>query len=84
MTEIENVIHYSNWNFTNNIQISSIGELLFNKLYILFIGAAFLLFIAMVGAIVLTMDDNDSLKVKKNNIDINRFESIQINWKYIK
>jgi hypothetical protein len=48
-------------------------------LYILFIGAAFLLFIAMVGAIVLTMDDNDSLKVKKNNIDINRFESIQIN-----
>jgi hypothetical protein len=30
------------------------------------------------------MDDNDSLKVKKNNIDINRFESIQINWKYIK
>jgi len=57
--------------------MSSIGELLFNKLYILFIGAAFLLFIAMVGAIILTMDENDFLN--KNNIDKNRFYSTNIN-----
>lgn len=57
--------------------MSSIGELLFNKLYILFIGAAFLLFIAMVGAIILTMDENDFLN--KSDIDKNRFYSTNIN-----
>jgi uncharacterized membrane protein len=58
--------------------MSSIGELLFNRLYILFISAAILLFIAMVGAIVLTMDEdlNSSNKNKKGN---NRFYSININ-----
>jgi hypothetical protein len=55
--------------------MSSIGLLLFNKLYILFIAAAFLLFIAMIGAIVLTMDD--VLKLEKNKT--NRFYSININ-----
>jgi len=55
--------------------MSSIGELLFNKLYILFIAAAILLFIAMIGAIVLTMDD--SVRVEKNKI--NRFYSNNIN-----
>jgi len=58
--------------------MSSIGELLFNRLYILFISAAILLFIAMVGAIVLTMDEdfNSSNKNKKGN---NRFYSVNIN-----
>jgi len=79
--EIENLVVYSNWNFSNNIQMSSIGELLFNKLYILFIAAAILLFIAMIGAIVLTMDDVVS-KVEKNKIE--RFYSTNINWKYIR
>jgi hypothetical protein len=55
--------------------MSSIGELLFNKLYVLFIGAAILLFIAMIGAIVLTMDD--SLRFQLNEID--KFHSININ-----
>jgi hypothetical protein len=56
--------------------MASIGELLFNKLYILFISAAFLLFIAMIGAIILTMDDD----VEKNNkSDKNRFYSTNIN-----
>jgi NADH-quinone oxidoreductase subunit J len=81
--EMENLVYYFDWNFSNNIQMSSIGELLFNRLYILFISAAILLFIAMVGAIVLTMDEdlNSSNKNKKGN---NRFYSININWKYIK
>ena len=78
--EIENLVIYSNWNFSNNIQMSSIGELLFNKLYILFIAAAILLFIAMIGAIVLTMDD--VVKVEKSKID--RYYSNNINWKYIR
>lgn len=56
--------------------MSSIGELLFNRLYILFIAAAILLFIAMIGAIVLTMDD-DIVKVEKNKIS--RFYSNNIN-----
>lgn len=62
------------------MQISSIGELLFNKLYILFIGAAILLFIAMIGAIILTMDDDlNLLEGKKYNIEKLRFYSININ-----
>jgi NADH-quinone oxidoreductase subunit J len=82
--EIENLVYYSNWNFSNNIQMSSIGELLFNKLYILFISAAFLLFIAMIGAIILTMDEDYYEIEKKNKGDKNRFYSTNINWKYIK
>lgn len=46
--------------------MNSIGELLFNQFYFLFLGAAFLLFIAMVGAILLTLD-NDK-EEKKNKI----------------
>jgi len=61
--------------------MSSIGELLFNKLYILFISAALLLFIAMIGAIILTMDDEYLLlkKEEMNKIDKNRFYSMNIN-----
>jgi hypothetical protein len=57
--------------------MSSIGELLFNKLYIIFISAAILLFIAMIGAIVLTMDDD--YKLFDDKINKNRFYSININ-----
>jgi hypothetical protein len=67
------------------MQISLIGELLFNRFYILFISAAFLLFIAMIGAIVLTMDDEDSsLKQDDINIEKKKFFSKNLNWKYIK
>lgn len=61
--------------------MSSIGELLFNKLYILFISAAILLFIAMVGAIILTMDENIELlkQVEKKKMDELQFFSININ-----
>lgn len=59
--EVNNLAYYFDWNFSNSVQISSIGELLFNKLYILFISAAILLFIAMVGAIILTMDEDIEL-----------------------
>jgi hypothetical protein len=58
--------------------MSSIGELLFNKLYITFISAALLLFIAMIGAIILTMDDNDHIS-EKNKIQKTRFYSINVN-----
>jgi len=61
--------------------MSSIGELLFNRLYILFIGAAFLLLIAMIGAIVLTMDEELIIIEKQEK---NRFFSVNINWKYLK
>lgn len=85
--EVESLIYYLSWNFSTNIQISSIGVLLFNKLYILFISAAILLFIAMVGAIVLTLDDDYKLldkKREKNKNDIFHFYSSNINWKYKK
>lgn len=65
--------------------MSSIGVLLFNRLYIVFIGAAILLFISMVGAIVLTMDENilfdfkiSSIKKNEKKVD-NRFSSTNIN-----
>jgi hypothetical protein len=61
----------------------SIGELLFNKLYILFISAAILLFIAMVGAIILTMDEDEDVElfkqVEKRKMDELRFSSTNIN-----
>ena len=50
----------------------------FNKLYILFISAALLLFIAMIGAIVLTMDDEKPVTLDKNGKK-NRFYSLNIN-----
>jgi uncharacterized membrane protein len=59
--------------------MSSIGEILFNKLYILFIGAAILLFIAMVGAIVLTMEDDDMLSDNNIKVENFRFFSRNIN-----
>lgn len=79
-----NAVFYVDWNFINKIQMSSIGEILFNKLYILFIGAAILLFIAMVGAIVLTMEDDDMLSDNNIKVENFRFFSRNINWKYIK
>ena len=82
--EIDNLVYYVNWNFSNNVQISSIGELLFNKLYILFIGAAILLFIAMIGAIVLTMEDTEEINKLKLNEKLLRFNNYNINWKYIR
>lgn len=57
--------------------MNSIGELLFNKLYILFIGAALLLFIAMIGAIVLTMDEDVKNKTEKKHEY--RFSAVNIN-----
>lgn len=77
--EMENLVYYLNWNFSNNIQMSSIGQLLFNKLYILFISAAILLLIAMIGAIILTMDEDlkkDIDIIKKNE---QRFISSNVN-----
>ena len=59
--------------------MSSIGELLFNKLYILFIAAAILLFIAMIGAIVLTMDDDKIKGHSHANNKMDRFFSNNIN-----
>jgi len=56
--------------------MSSIGELLFNRLYVLFIGAAILLFIAMIGAIILTMDEE--LEVIKKQ-EKSRFFSVNVN-----
>jgi NADH-quinone oxidoreductase subunit J len=82
INEMENLVYYFNWNFSNNIQMSSIGELLFNKLYVIFISAAFLLFIAMIGAIVLTMDEELEEVIKKQ--EKTRIFSVNINWKYFK
>ena len=54
-----------------NIKINLIGLLLFNKYYILFIGATLLLFIAMIGVILLTLDkDNKKVKIIKFNYKI--------------
>lgn len=76
--EFKSILNYTDWSIFNNIKIVAIGELLFNEGYILFIGATLLLFVAMIGVIVLTLN-------KKNKIDYNyRISSKYINWKYIK
>ena len=70
---------WKNWIFLNNIKIISIGQLLFNELYIYFFIASLLLFIAMIGAILLTLEYK-SIKIVKYT----KIHNININWKYIK
>jgi NADH:ubiquinone oxidoreductase subunit 6 (subunit J) len=57
----------------NNIKIVAIGQLLFNVNYILFIGATLLLFIAMIGVIILTLNKKESInyeyRIKIKNIN---------------
>lgn len=76
--DLNNALSYTNWLTYNNIRIVAIGELLFNELFILFIGATLLLFIAMIGVIILTLN-------KKEKINYTyRLVSKTINWKYKK
>jgi NADH-quinone oxidoreductase subunit J len=77
--ELNNLLIYINWILSTNIKISLIGQLLFNNYYILFIGATLLLFIAMIGVIILTLD-----KINLNNKLDYRVKSNNINWKYLK
>lgn len=74
--EFNSLISYTNWSVFNNIKIVAIGELLFNEGYVLFIGATLLLFVAMIGVIILTLNK----KIKIDNIY--RISSKYINWKY--
>jgi NADH:ubiquinone oxidoreductase subunit 6 (subunit J) len=53
-----------------NSKIVALGDLLFNECFLLFIGATFLLFIAMIGAIILTLDKK-YLNLKELNYRIN-------------
>lgn len=73
--ELDIIKPHINWIFYKNIKITAIGELLFNEGYILFIGATLLLFVAMIGAIILTLG-----KVEKKGY----FDNHQnvVNWKY--
>lgn len=76
--EFNSLINYTNWSIFNNIKIVAIGELLFNEGYVLFIGATLLLFVAMIGVIILTLN-------KKTKVDnIYRISSKYINWRYSK
>ena len=73
LVEFNNLLVYINWTYFTNIKISLIGQLLFNYYYILFVAATLLLFIAMIGVIVLTLDKFNfgnklNYKVKLSNI----------------
>ena len=72
---INSIDVYTDWILYNNIRIIAIGELLFNKFFIFFIGATLLLFVAMIGAIILTLEDK---QIK--NKTIYRFNASSINW----
>ena len=57
--------------------------MLFNKYYILFIAATLLLFIAMIGVIVLTLNkgtSNNNIKALPKNYNV---KLSNVNWKYI-
>lgn len=75
LINFNNLIMYSNWIAVLSNKIVSLGELLFNQCYFYFLGATLLLFVAMIGAILLTLE--------KINIKI-LYESYkdykQINW----
>ena len=71
---LDNLLIYNNWITLNNIKIMSIGELLFNQCYLYFIGATLLLFVAMIGVIILSLDKNkyklvNSYKIYTTNIN---------------
>lgn len=74
--EFNTIITYTNWPNFNNIKIVAIGQLLFNESYILFIGATLLLFVAMIGVIILTLN-------KKHKINYQyKINFKNINWKF--
>jgi hypothetical protein len=76
MIDLDTTLVYTDWSILNNIKIVAIGQLLFNEYYILFIGATLLLFVAMIGVIILTLQ-------KKQKVNYNyRIHSKNINWKY--
>ncbi len=72
---LDNLLVYNNWIFFNNIRIISIGELLFNQCYLYFIGATLLLFIAMIGVIVSSLEKN-----KYKLVLAYRIYTTNINW----
>lgn len=74
----DNLLIYTDWIQINNIKIISIGQLLFNDLYLYFFGASLLLFVAMVGAILLTLE----YKIIKV-IKYKKMEGLNINWKFL-
>lgn len=47
-------------------KIISIGQLLFNESFIVFLGATLLLFVAMIGAILLTLEKKGNFQNKHN------------------
>ena len=76
IVEFNTILTYTNWPNYNNIKIIAIGQLLFNESFILFIGATLLLFVAMIGVIILTLN-------KKNKINYqNKINLKNINWKF--
>jgi NADH-quinone oxidoreductase subunit J len=75
-----NQLNYISWDIYMNSKIVALGDLLFNECFLLFIGATFLLFIAMIGAIILTLDKK-YLNLKELNYRIN---SKNVIWKFKK
>ena len=65
--ELDIIKPHINWITYKNIKITAIGELLFNEGYILFIGATLLLFVAMIGAIILTLGKIEQKRHFVNN-----------------
>lgn len=74
--DLDTTVVYTDWSIFNNIKIIAIGQLLFNDNYILFIGATLLLFIAMIGVIILTLQKKDKINYAY------RMQARNINWKY--
>jgi NADH-quinone oxidoreductase subunit J len=66
--EFQNLLVYTKWLTYTNIKITSIGQLLFNECYLIFLGATLLLFVAMIGAIILTLNKkNNKYKINFSN-----------------
>jgi NADH-quinone oxidoreductase subunit J len=76
--ELDNLLIYTKWYLYTHLKIVSIGQLLFNEGVIIFLGATLLLFVAMIGAILITLE-------KKNNKNIFFPKFIKnINWRFKK
>jgi NADH-quinone oxidoreductase subunit J len=78
--ELDNLLIYTKWYLYSHSRIISIGQLLFNESYIIFLGATLLLFVAMIGAILITLE-----KKKKFKKVSSFFKTVKnINWRYKK
>lgn len=71
---LDNSLLWNNWITENNgiSNVEVVGEILYTKFSFIFLTSGFILLIAMIGAIVLTMHQRSDVKKQQISIQLNR------------